>query len=223
MPQSAVLNIFQEPQPVTATAMAATGDRIQVHGVAQLTDLPYLKVQFPKSNIHEIEKVESGQLITVYFEIDHSVIILYTSLVKATNHGAFLLKIEDYAQKKQKRIATRVPAQDIKVEYRPVDEQGNPLRARKNMVEVINISKTGILLRMKEVIEPNQIIELSITLPDISLIACHGRVVRLALQKNGRIEMAVQFENVGESSQKPLERFCEGSKRQDSSRNSLKT
>jgi DNA-binding PucR family transcriptional regulator len=168
-----------------------------------------MNIRFPKSKISEIETVESGSTITVCYEIDHSILTVYASMVRVTEQGELVVKIEGHDQKKQKRIATRVPARNIEVEYRPVEKDGTPLRSARNQVEAVNLSKTGILLRMNEVIEPNSRLELHLKLPDMHPITCYGRVMRLALQRSGRIEAAIQFENLEELEGSPLSTYCE--------------
>jgi hypothetical protein len=128
---------------------------------------------------------------------------------RVTEQGELVVKIEGHDQKKQKRIATRVSARNISVEYRPVEEDGTPLRSARNQVEAVNLSKSGILLRMNEVIEPHRRLELCLKLPDMHPITCHGCVVRLALQRSGRIEAAIQFENLEELEGSPLSTYCE--------------
>jgi len=201
MPSSTALNIFLEPQPVTASAVTSSGERMQAYGVAQLTEFPFIKVQFPQSNLTEVKKVEKGTQVIVCFEVDHTVLTLYTNLVEAADQGALLLKIEQYEHKKQKRIATRVPAHGAWAEYQPMQDQAVSSSDQRWYAEIINISKTGLLMRLDEIIEPNQRVALTLHLSEISLVNCWGRVVRLALQRSGEIEAAVQLEDMNDFGQ----------------------
>jgi c-di-GMP-binding flagellar brake protein YcgR len=207
MPSSIVLNIFNEPQPVTASWTSADGERVQAYGVAQLTEMPFLKVQFPKSNLNGVQRVERGTGVVVCFEVDHTVLTLHTTMVEATNHGALLLKIEQHEHKRQKRIATRVPVQGVWAEYRPLEAQAETPPEAKGRADVVNISKTGVLMRLREVVEPNQRVELTLHLSELRLINCNGRVVRLALQRSGEIEAAVQFEDLNNSGRAEIDNY----------------
>jgi c-di-GMP-binding flagellar brake protein YcgR len=207
MASPVALNIFLEPQPVTAYSVTARGERVQAYGVVQMTEYPYIKAQFPQSNLKEVKKIEEGARILVCLEIDHTVMTLYTRMVEDTDHGALLLKIEEYDRKKQRRVATRVPAGEAWAEYRPLEEQASRFQREKNRAEIVNISKTGVLMRLNEVVEPNQRVELALHLWEIGLINCLGRVVRLALQRSGEIEAAVQFEDLNNSGQAGIDKY----------------
>ena len=207
MPSPIALNIFQEPQPVTAYSLTGCGEKVQAYGVVQMTEYPYIQAQFPQSNLNEVKKIERGAKVLVCLEIDHTVMTLYTRMVEATDYGALVLKIEEYDCKKQRRIATRVPSQGAWAEYRQLEEQASRFQGEKNRAEILNISKTGLLMRLNEVVEPNQRVELALHLWEIGLINCLGRVVRLALQRSGEIEAAVQFEDLNNSSQAGIDKY----------------
>jgi len=192
----ASLQIFREPRPVTVSWHSEVGERRYFHGVAVATELPFLRVQFPKTSTLDVKKVKQNTQVFIDFEIDYSYLALRTRVVKFLNQGDFLLRVEQIDQSKQKRIVSRVPASGIRVDYLPVDEQGLPLRQEKKMGEAVNISKTGILLRMQEIFEPDQLLQLDLRLSDVFLGHCFGRVVRLAMRKTGVIESAIQFEEI---------------------------
>lgn len=208
MSLSTVLNIFQESQPVTASIVTTSGERFQIHGVAQLTESPYLQFKFPKSNLSEIRKIDKKSNVIVCSEIDYSVLTLYTFFIDYINHNSLLLKIDHHDQKKQKRIANRFPVHEVWAEFWAVDESGHSLHNTKYIAEAVNISKTGILLTLHDVVEPNQRVHLSILLPGIRLITSYGRVVRLALLRSGKIELAVRFEDVPDSDQSIINQYC---------------
>lgn len=190
------LHIFQEPRPVTVSWDSEIGERFCFHGVALITELPFLRLQFPKTSTFDVKKVKQNTHVFVDFEIDHSYLLLYTRVVKILNQIDFLVRVEQIEQSKQKRVVSRVPAYGIHVNYLPVDEQGLPLRQEKKRAEAVNISKTGVLLRMNEIFEPNQRLQIDLRLSDLFLCHCFGRVVRLAMRKTGVIESAIHFEDM---------------------------
>lgn len=200
----AALNIFQEPRPVTASWCIEDGEKIYLYGVASVTELPYLQVQLPESSLYDVKKMKHNSHVLVCFEIDHSYFRLYTRVVKHIHNKALLVQIEHHEQSKQKRVVSRVSAQGVVADYMPVDDQGAPLRKEKNRAEAVNISKTGILLRTNEIFEPNQRLDLSLTLPEVRLFHCFGRVIRMALQRTGTMESAIQFENMAHANRTRL-------------------
>jgi len=196
MSSGAALNIFQEIQPITASCLAESGESLYFYGVAHITEWPFLKVQLPQSSSIDVKKVAQESQVLVYFEMDHSYLTLHTHVEQHINHKALVVRVEDYQRMKQKRVVSRAPAQEVLACYMPVDEQGLPLRKEKNRAEAVNLSKTGILIRMDEIFEPNQRLEINLSLPEVNLIHCVGRVVRLALHRTGIIESAIQFEDL---------------------------
>ena len=208
-----ILNIFKDPQSITASLIIESGERLQIPGVAQLTEMPFLEIQFPKSKINKVKKINKQEEIVLTFEVDYSVLTLYTHLSEEPETGTLLLEIDRYEQKKQERISTRIPVPELWAEYRPVDERGHIMQGQASRVEVINLSKTGILLAMSEVIHPDQRLELSILFSERRIGKCFGRVVRLALQSTGRMETAIHFDEGEGSGLKAIKTYCEEQKK----------
>ena len=196
MSSTAALNIFQEYRPVTVCWGDQGAERSYLYGVACITELPYLKLQFPQSSLYDEKKMKQTSRVEVCFEIDYSYLRLYTRVVEQINHRSLLVRIEHHELSKQKRAVSRVSASVVGAEYLPVDDQGTPLRSEKKQGEAVNISRTGILLRTNEIFEPNQLLQMNLTFPEVKLFQCYGRVVRLALHRSGIIESAIHFEDM---------------------------
>lgn len=190
------LNIFMEYQPITVSWGDRDSERSYLYGVASITELPYMKLQFPQSSLYDGKQMKHELRVEVYFEMDHSFLVLYTQVVRQVDQRSLLVRIEHHEHNKQNRAVSRIPASGVLARYRPVDDQGNPLRSEKKQGEAVNISRTGILLRTDEIFEPNQRLALSLTFPDAQRVHCYGRVVRLALHRTGVIESAIHFEDM---------------------------
>jgi len=208
MIEDTVLNIFQEKQPVTARLTIASDEEVQLHGVAKITELPFIQVEIPRLSIYHIDITDIQDKILIIYGAGLSILTLYTSVVSFVDPSTLLLNIQDYYLKEQERNALRAEANRAEVYYRPLDEQGNPVQDRLNSCEAVNLSKAGILIRMNEIIEPKQKLELLITLPNTSPFSCTGQVERIGLQKNGKMETAIQFENLDRSACDAIDSFC---------------
>ena len=207
MISKAALNLFMEYQPITVSWGDQGAERSYLYGVASITELPYMKLQFPQSSLYDGKQLKHKLRVEVYYEIDHSYLVLYTRVVKHINQRSLLVQIEHHEHNKQKRAVSRIPASGVGAEYLPVDDQGNPLRSEKKHGEAVNISKTGILLRTDEIFEPNQRIEMNLTFPEGRLVHCFGQVVRLALHRTGIIESAIHFEDMSDDDRAMLEDY----------------
>jgi len=155
-----------------------------------------MKLQFPQSSLYDGKQMKLQLAVEVYYEIDHSYLVLYTRVVRQVGQKSLLVRIEHHEHNKQKRAVSRIPASGVLAQYLPMDDQGNPLRSEKKQGEAVNISRTGILLRTDEIFEPDQRLALSLTFPDAQRVHCYGRVVRLALHRTGIIESAIHFEDM---------------------------
>ena len=195
MLSKAALNIFMEYQPITA-CWGEGSERSYLYGLASITELPYMKLQFPQSSLYDGKQMKLQLAVEVYYEIDHSYLVLYTRVVRQVGQKSLLVRIEHHEHNKQKRAVSRIPASGVLAQYLPMDDQGNPLRSEKKQGEAVNISRTGILLRTDEIFEPDQRLALSLTFPDAQRVHCYGRVVRLALHRTGIIESAIHFEDM---------------------------
>ena len=210
MSQYDLLDLFEELRSVKVFVTRTDGERLSLNGSAFLRERPYLEVSFPSEAWPALNTVDEQSQILICLENDDSVVFISTTLALEAGEGKWLLVASDYAQKSQKRSAPRVAANECSVSYWYVDEQGRQ-KSAPQQAQAIDISSTGVLMHMQEVVEPFRFVGLSFVIPGSSeTIQCIGRIVRLALKADGSIEAAVHFTDIDKRDRNRVTDFCSG-------------
>jgi hypothetical protein len=212
MRQYDLLDEFSELREVKVLVTQDNGEKLSMTGVAISKGTPYLEVSFPTEAWPELRSLDQRSQLLVCLETEESILFVYATIALRPREGTLLLEATDFAQQKQKRKAERVPAEGVKLLYWPVDAQGQATGEPKEGW-AIDISSTGLLMRIDEVIEPCRPVGLKLILPGTSSeeITCTGQVVRLALKPNSSIEVALHFEGLSRETRVRITEFCYGS------------
>ncbi len=206
------LNIFRQTKPIQAVIYLKTKNKIKLFGFAFLTEEKFLNVQFPSSSWPRNGNIDWQKNIFIYLEDKNNVISIYATLQKKLSPGNLLVKPVNYVQYRDRRDSQRVSVENILAHYQPINEKGSPIKSERNVAQAANISSSGILLQAREVIKPDQRLSMEITLPEkdqTSTICCTGKVIRMALQPNGTLEVALRFEDIQQQDQEYLTEFCQ--------------
>lgn len=204
---NSILDIFRQTKPIQAVIYLKTKNKIKLFGFAALTEKNLLQVQFPESSWPRNKAIDWQKNIFIYLEEKKAVISVYASLKQELGPGNLLVKPIDYVQYKDRRDSPRIAVENVLTNYQPMNNKGSPLRSHKNWAKAENISTSGILLQVPEVIKPDQHLSLEIILPEKdkpSTIQCSGKVIRLALQPDGNLEAALRFEHIAQKDQEYL-------------------
>jgi hypothetical protein len=210
MTQFDLLDLFEERLPVKILITQENGEKLSLNGSAILKEKPYLEAVFPREAWPELRDLDSRSRLLICLETDESVLFLHASIIMAPGEGRMLLQAEDYVQERQKRTATRVPADRIEVLYWHVDEHGSAT-SETQRAQALDISSTGMLMRLNEVVEPCRMMGLEFTLPESKeTIRCTAQIVRMSLKPDSSIEVAARFEDLDKQQRQRITDFCYG-------------
>lgn len=207
---NSILHIFRQTKPIKAVIYLKNKNKIKLYGFAGLIEKNLLQVQFPKSSWPPNQDIDWQKNIFICLEEKKAVISVYAYLKKELGPGNLLLKPIDYVQYKDRRDSPRVSVENIVTRYQPLSKKGSSIGSQKNLAKAENISKSGILLQIQEVIKPDEYLSLEIILPkkdQKSPVLCTGKVIRLALQPDGNLEVALRFEHIAKKDQEYLTDF----------------
>jgi hypothetical protein len=203
--------LFTELQPVRVLVTQGGSVKLSLSGSAIMTREPYLELTFPAEEWLELEGIDPDSQLQLCLETEESVFFVNTAIALSPGEGRFLLRAEDYVQERQKRSAMRVKAERIDVRFWHLDEEGRRTSEEKEAIP-LDISSTGIRMRLDQVVEPCQTIGMKLTIHDASqtTIACTAQIVRMALKSDSSIEIAVRFEDIDARDRQRITDFCHG-------------
>jgi len=96
----------------------------------------------------------------------------------------------------------------LNLSYICLDEDENVVK--QGMGRTLNISESGILLETHFTIEPNHVVQLTISLEE-DLLDLKGKPVHVRSSGEGKYEIGIQFVDLDQNASKILKKFVSGS------------
>lgn len=201
------LEQLKEPQMVRILLPLKNNKRLGLSGRAQLATPNLIQIQFPKTELPNPDQIDILSDCLLSLNTLDSILNIHTLIQSMPNNKQLLVKAIDSKEQIEKRSSIRAPATPIKITYWDLDE--NKTKAKKT-AEGINISTDGLLLILNDIILPYQHIgiEMTIPIPQEITISCKAQVIRTSLNSDGKIQLAVKFEDINPKHLEHILAYC---------------